>query len=494
MSRAPDISVLPPELLENTFNLTIQSISAQDRVFQTLAFSHVCRTFRDVALNSPRLWTSLPGRKGDGFSKPAFIEACIERSKDLPMDVALWVHYIENDRRSWRTQVFFSASNPLYQGFLVDKTFEWILLRCARWRSCSLHFDYIPEVGLDQEYRAFCDLITSFQNINAPLLEDLLIKTSTASGICAVTVPLLSNTAWNLPGLVNLSIDDALFPIPPQTRPQLRSVVLKLSSQEYLQCSRAINTCQDLLPMMTCLSTFRLSLVGCRCNFFEPSKTPFVEIPSVEFVDVTLLGCTSDESHNLWKEFRKFHFPNAIEMTVTLDIGDRDEFVLWEDHNIALYSLLAQSPDDEYLYRYPSLELLVVNVRSSVAHLLPRGSGKPRQLPTLLLPCCCVPSLKHLKIWSPAAHWKLLDGVGEFDASSQPPYFRRAGEVTAISLETATFDVPDVDGIVPWMKQLTSKMRATSCWERFSELTIIQSGDEVVIPREEVGRWCEEKA
>ncbi|KLO07933.1 hypothetical protein SCHPADRAFT_944857 [Schizopora paradoxa] len=492
MSRAPDISVLPPELLENTFNLTIQSISAQDRAFQTLVFSHVCRSFRDVALNSPRLWASLPGRQEDGFSRPAFVEACIERSRDLPMDVALWVHYMKEDRQSSRTRKFFSDHDPLYRGYLVDKTFEWILLRCARWRSCSLHFDYIPEVGLDQEYRAFCDLITSFQNINAPLLEDLLIKT--ASEICVASLLMLLKTAWNFPSLENLSIEDAVFPIPFQVLPLLRSFTIKLYSGRYPPCSSIINAYKDYMARMTSLSTVRLSFVGCLCNP-EPSTTPIAEMPSVEFIEVTVLGCTSYGTQTLWNEFRKFHFPNAIELTVTLDIGDRGNFVLWEDHNVVLYSLLAQSPNDEYLYRYPSLELLVVNVRSSVPPPPPRSNGEPRQLPTLLLPCCCVPSLKHLKIWSPAAHWKLLDGVGEFDASLQPPYFRRAGEVTTINLETVTFDVPGVDGVVPWMKQLTSKMRDTGCWDRFSELTIIQSGDEsVVILREEVGRWCEDNS
>ncbi|EPS93156.1 hypothetical protein FOMPIDRAFT_1099281, partial [Fomitopsis schrenkii] len=65
------IDNIPPELLVYIFLL----IRDASRNLAWLKLTHVSRYWRDIAMGTPLLWTSIPVEKG-----PSFLSACLERS------------------------------------------------------------------------------------------------------------------------------------------------------------------------------------------------------------------------------------------------------------------------------------------------------------------------------------------------------------------------------------------------------------------------------
>ncbi|KLO10577.1 hypothetical protein SCHPADRAFT_906728 [Schizopora paradoxa] len=476
-----NIVFLPPELLETIFDHAIQSLPTQERSLQALAYSHVCRSFRLVALDSPLLWTCLHGRPGR--RSLSFIETCIERSRTSPLDVVL--HFYRPDDEE------LAALALDEMGIRVDGTFEMSLIHCARWRSCSWQF--VKQKAGDGETYPCKNFLSLFHNVDAPLLERLSIGMELNIGhlfnsFKGIHQLIRTDFLWNAPNLDAITATNTDSGIPIALHAQLRYLTVEFRQ---LRLTRQIDALRARLKSMTVLSTIRLSLVDC-CFHAErvtASYFPFTfDIPSVQIVSITLLGCTEEttytRAHLLWGVFGWFHFSNAVQLDVIFNIEDRENIVLWNSHNIALYSILA--PNTKYPQRFPSLQTLNVTILPKTKSCPPSSQTS---LSTILLPHCCVPTLKHLRVQS-TQYWTLLDGVGEFD-ESQPPYFQRGGEVVPIALETATFEIPCVDGILSWVEQLASKMRDTGCWDQFSELRVIQNGEALVIPRDDVNRWCE---
>ncbi|KLO15855.1 hypothetical protein SCHPADRAFT_901964 [Schizopora paradoxa] len=481
-----NILQVPPELLAIVFHHALQNLPVQERSLQALTCSHVCRSFRIAALDSPMLWTSLPvrGREGKGHVKLAFIEACIERSGDLPLDAILQFYYHREITSTSNFDLAIGVHARVPMDIWVDTIFETTILHCARWRSCSWHFDFLVEGRRSEKYRPFSEVLEGFGRISAPLLEDLSIGAVPGMTLGVLPVLLRTHFSWTIPNIRAFTIENTLSVPSSAYRDQLRSVTANFHN---IGLTHQISGLRSRLKILKLLSTVRLSFVD--CCFEKASFVLFVEMPTVKNLEIALLGCvqTCPRTNLLWHEFRTFCFPNLAELHISLDIEDRDNLVLWNGHNIALYSILAPTLAQDHGYRYPSLDTLVVTIQSRTKSLTSQNKQAP--LPTLILPCCCVPSLKRLHIRS-TQHWMLLDGVGEFD-QSQPPYFERGGQVVAINLKTVTFDVPHVVAVMPWVKRLASKMQDTDCWTGFSELTIIESGKQVVIPRDEVECWCD---
>ncbi|KLO19739.1 hypothetical protein SCHPADRAFT_898688 [Schizopora paradoxa] len=360
---------------------------------------------------------------------------------------------------------------------------------CARWRSCSWRF--VGKETQGEEYRPCTDSLSLFHNVNAPLLGELSIKLEPGIGHLFDSFKgarlIRNGFAWNVPKLSTLNTNTTSG-IPVALQAQLHCLEVNFC---HIRIERHIVALLSRLTSMTNVSTIRLSFIDCTFGrrTTSPWVSPVAEFPSVQSVSIALLGCMQDNSRALflWDEFRRFYFPNAIELDITLDIGDRDKFVLWDRHNVALYSFLA--PNKSHSNRYPSLETLNVVVQSGAQSCQP-GTQDP--LPTMLVPHCCVPTLKHFRIQS-MQYWTLLDGLGEFEAS-KPSYFAHAGEIVPIALETMIFDAPHVDGITLWVRQLSLKMQSTGCWDRFSELTVIQDGETAIISRGDVEHWCEARS
>ncbi|KDQ51401.1 hypothetical protein JAAARDRAFT_84031, partial [Jaapia argillacea MUCL 33604] len=80
------ISCLPPEVLANIFvqyaaqiNLRSPSISLGCSTDWWIAVTYVCRHWREVALATPRLWSSL------SFQRPKWVPEMIIRSRMAPL-------------------------------------------------------------------------------------------------------------------------------------------------------------------------------------------------------------------------------------------------------------------------------------------------------------------------------------------------------------------------------------------------------------------------
>jgi len=233
----------------------------------------------------------------------------------------------------------------------------------------------------------------------------------------------------------------------------------------------------------TSLTNLRLSFRN--CNFHNRRLEMHVlELAHVKSLHIDLLDCSQSvgSEHSLWKSFRHFDFSGVVDLTILLDIGD-PTFKLGVGHrsfDTALHSFLVADAYPQY--SFPSLETLNVEVR--------QVHGDEAQ--ELLLHHCCVPSLKHLRIHS-TLNVSLSDNVGEFDEALLLRHFVLGSEVVPIALQTITFDIPGVGGVVQWVQELMFKMKDQLCWDGFVKLTV-KNGENGprVIPRDEVESWCDE--
>ncbi|KAI0919574.1 hypothetical protein AcV5_001604 [Taiwanofungus camphoratus] len=77
-STAP-INRLPNELLVDIFS----NVKGSSRYMAWIKLTHVCRSWRELALATPLLWTTVSVEKG-----LPFVHACLNRSGDVPVDIA----------------------------------------------------------------------------------------------------------------------------------------------------------------------------------------------------------------------------------------------------------------------------------------------------------------------------------------------------------------------------------------------------------------------
>ncbi|KLO15852.1 hypothetical protein SCHPADRAFT_901962 [Schizopora paradoxa] len=437
------------------------------------------------------MWRCLPvlSRKGLSTSHvdTQFIEgfeACVERSRGLPLDGFLYFYLALRDPDGHL------KSDPAE--IFVNGAFETSLLHCARWRSCSWKFIYGDDVDFNAVYPPFLDFRKLFVTIDAPLLEELSFGASQDLDLLGVFSSFVkAHIAWNIPKLRALTTVNTLSVPPFKYRALLHSLTVNFHR---VQFSYQVSSLRSRLQGMRSLRTVELSFIDC-CFENASSSLPADEMPSVSTLSITLLACTQSFtlSYLLWHEFRFTNFPNLVELHITLDIEDGDDLVIWNGYNIALFSFVGPTMIADCEPRYPSLETLVVTVRPKMEPPSPQSGQTP--LPKLFLPCCCIPSLKHLRIRS-TQFWVLSDSIVGGDVSLEhptPTFIEQGEQLVAINLQTATFEVPRIEGIVPWVRKLTSKMQDTGCWGRFSKLTVVQSGEAEVIPRDEIERWCEAK-
>ncbi|KAG2021078.1 hypothetical protein CC2G_006342 [Coprinopsis cinerea AmutBmut pab1-1] len=75
------ISRLPLEILERLFALCVSGLYGYSTPRYPLAWAQVCRLWRQVALNSPRLWSTID------LCKPTFARAFVDRSQAAPLSI-----------------------------------------------------------------------------------------------------------------------------------------------------------------------------------------------------------------------------------------------------------------------------------------------------------------------------------------------------------------------------------------------------------------------
>ncbi len=125
MSMPVGAQSLPAEILEVILSDVVESAIPDERSWTALTLTHVCGLFRRVALDCPKLWTCLSRKLG----RPglALIEACIERSKDKPLDVVIHLY-------AYKKPIGKSKGVDM---IAVDRIARIVIPVCARWRRCS---------------------------------------------------------------------------------------------------------------------------------------------------------------------------------------------------------------------------------------------------------------------------------------------------------------------------------------------------------------------
>ncbi len=433
----------------------------------------------------PRLWTCLSRKLG--HPALALIEACVERSKGHPLDVVLHIYaYRENDGYLKGVQMV-AMDGIAHSHHPV----------CARWRRCSTVL--VVERYSRRHVISDSEFVSISKHLKAPMLQEFSIEEQPHSRSPGVDAPeftglfksdswaSLPADSWSLPRMHTLILRNVYASsIPPKFRAQLQSVVVIYVGRKPLRESNIL----DAFAGATSLTNVRLSFDKCHFGVLRTNTDP-LELPQVKSLSIDFLGCSQSDwgSRSLWNAFRTFHFPHVVDLTVVLDIGE-PTFVLWNgtrdrSFDMTLHSFLVANADPQHApcVRFPCLQTLNLDVR------LKRGGEEP----TLLLPYWCLqPTLKHLQIKS-TVNLTIGDNVGEIAEALLPSHLAIGNETVPIALQTIILDLPEVRGVVPWVKELVLKMKDQFCWDGFTGLTVKNAkSDFDLIHRDGVESWCEQ--
>lgn len=124
--RRGPIYALPNETLGAIFHKCRETITARKGSESSLVcVSHVSRRWRDVAVFSPFLWTRI--HFGPRLQSPGFIQACLDRSRNCPLDLTFQCDDIFSD----------VSKNE------INRCIDMVAPHACRWRSLDLQFhDY----------------------------------------------------------------------------------------------------------------------------------------------------------------------------------------------------------------------------------------------------------------------------------------------------------------------------------------------------------------
>jgi len=266
----------------------------------------------------------------------------------------------------------------------------------------------------------------------------------------------------------------------PKYRAQLRSLAASYIERNV---TRQLDEGMRVFSDAILLTSLRLSFDNCHFGK-DYINDQHAGLRHVKSLHIDFLGCTQSARNNehLWKPLLPIPFPSVVDLTVLLDIGG-PTFVLrngGQSYDVTLYNLLLTRSN--LPYHFPCLERLDVEARPR------RGGADPAIM--LLLPYCCFPSLKHLRI---RASYNLTIWNEVRESAWLPSHFAIGNEAVPTALETISLDLPGVGGVVQWVRKLVLKMKDRLCWDGFTGLTVKDGGNIFqFIPRDGVERWCEE--
>ena len=176
----------------------------------------------------------------------------------------------------------------------------------------------------------------------------------------------------------------------------------------------------------------------------------------------------------MWKALITFNFPSLVDLQVVVTIGN-ESLVIQSDHygshDYTLLSFLLMRPSPAL----PCLETLDAEVRP--LRTTEDGSSTSLLLPHSIFP----PSLKHITLRCSFALLLSSTIAGQleeellskvlFDATARVP-------PTDFKLQTLTFDLPGVGGVVKWAHGLALKMDLETHyrWDKFQDLVVKDQG------------------
>lgn len=404
------ISSLPNELLAYIFEEVVPQTKGFTAISETL--SHVCRRWRLVILDLPNLWAEA------GFHLyPDENIACLERSKDAPLMVDIFIAKEET-------------------GEHVDT----IVSHAKRWGRLAI------EIGHQETCRDFLsDMDAQHATLDFPLLKDLEIEHS----IGEMDEDLEGNLAvmfskWNMPNLWSLDMKGVLFS---------RQIPLDVTfGTNLVRCSfqfdgehgarRILVTCLDFLRQHPRLEEFRLSLPETVEDWVWGSSFIPATLPNLRTLLVRLGSDVSDseESLNSMALFMKaLDMPCLSKVVISLDDCMQGMLMEW-------INVLFPKPS------YPSLADLSIQV-------LPRCSDSLECVKSLLKR---TPNVCSLNLFTPTIPLQFY----RHEPKLNLPHLRRVALMPCNSIHASDISINK-------FLKLDGRQR-DSCWGVFEGLDIVQ--------------------
>ncbi|KLO18136.1 hypothetical protein SCHPADRAFT_131389 [Schizopora paradoxa] len=481
MSRLRYISVssLPPEVIEYILIYVVLDLDVpfSDRAWTAVKLSHICRSFRYAALGCPKLWTWLDRQNG----RPglALIEACIERSRSLPLEVVLYFY-------AYRKSIGWGKTVDM---FAVDSIARLLIPVSNRWQrfSANLAFRQYSE----QHVLSSSEFTSSSRYLKAPILEKISIQELsnawTRPPLIDMSSSLPPDWSWNLPALQSLLVQNiCLTAIPLKFRNRLQTMKI------YFAEGRKDKLLDSLSSFLESTTLPDMEFYFYLCHFEQDyAHKRICRLSHLKQLRVTFSNCSRKESPycGLRSAFNFYQFSGLVKLSIEIYIGHPGYFPRSITHDMSLAGFLAlgiHSSSQSPRFRFPCLETLDLYVST--------GNISNSDAPALSFPHSLIPpSLKHLSIESYSISIS-YDVQGSTEDIFPPPPNLSSAPVS-YALQTLTLDIPRLGRIASWVKVLAMKMREQHCWDDFTGLTLRGApgrDDEQAVHRDDLDRWCEE--
>lgn len=305
--------LLPPEIFEHIILDAVQNTAREERSLTALRLTHVCGSFRQLALNCPKLWTCLS--RNHGRPGLALIEACIERSGGLPLDVDIYVYAFSRERNE--------TARPIDKWDLevaVDGIVQPILSVSERWRSCAIQLvNESPSCEASVPWSEF-HLLT--KALDVPMLAEFVLNercnvttSFTDRAFDSIALMLSSILQWNLPSLHAFNFQS--YPVTffsPRIWGQLDTLTLKIVHSSialrHFYCTQ--QTSSNKMP----LKHLRVLYEDYRFHRRSMDRNVIEDYPGVLTLGFHILRCTYSQPNgrDFWRSFNTMCFPDVVEV------------------------------------------------------------------------------------------------------------------------------------------------------------------------------------
>ncbi|CDO73332.1 hypothetical protein BN946_scf185008.g95 [Trametes cinnabarina] len=152
LNRLSPIARLPPEILSEVFALISMHYYEQSwryqhgplHVYKWLAVAHVCRAWRSIALDTPRLWSNII------ITRPEVDEVVLARSKKAPLRLSAHIYH-QDDPRATILQTIMEDAARLKEVQLTGPA-RALQVLTSRWTNRA---DLLEGLSLNSSFRLF---------------------------------------------------------------------------------------------------------------------------------------------------------------------------------------------------------------------------------------------------------------------------------------------------------------------------------------------------
>lgn len=330
---------LPNELLELILLFAVAEDDCDTKL--PVAISHVCKRFRDVALNIPHLWARVSIRQ-----RPAGLSTFLSRRRNAKLTVVFIYSNADAMGAIWRGRNFLTELLPL----------------CNDWAKVVIDSDYTPIAGHNQ----WAVLLQSFsvcRNMSANSLTDMVLRFSTDAIRDSSMLPIFFAT-WKMPILQRLELRNV---IPNWAFPDsLKDVSIAFDEGLPLRTDQLL----PFLSMNNILCSLSLDYVDGQISYTN-------RIMSVHFANLKHLRISSPPKSSIQNLLPKLHFPSIRTLSFNLYITPglaitrevmsnllptfNDYTTLTEfSFKTRQYAPIDETPLNFLVHRFPSLQHLSI--------------------------------------------------------------------------------------------------------------------------------------